>query len=89
MTALKATQAEFEAYVIETATTWTAFVRRGPFDKFREEAGSREAIVPMAKALAATHGRAALIYAVNGEGRSVMAGYYSPKGDFTSAIAAK
>ena len=88
MPALKATQAEFEAYVIETSTLWTAFVRRGPFDKFREEATTKDAILPLGQALAAQHGKPALIYAVNAEGRSVMAGTVDASGAFHSATAA-
>jgi hypothetical protein len=64
----------FEASVIASATSWTAFQARGPFDRHKFEGLTR------AEAEAAAHAmlderpdRSVLIYAVNAEGRQALA----------------
>jgi hypothetical protein len=66
--------AAFEAHVLETATHFTAFQRRGPFDKRKiDPIATQELAREEAKRLVAEHPtRGAMIYAVNAAGRSVM-----------------
>ena len=76
----------FEAMIIETATTWTAYIRRGPTIKERHDYATRDEALARAGQMAAAHGRNALIYASTAAGRSTLAGYVAPNQTFTSAV---
>jgi hypothetical protein len=83
MTHMQKDLASFEAHTLANASHFTAFLRAGPNVRIKVEAiPTRDDAVQTAAALAAEHGRNALIYAVTGEGRSTMVGYVTPAGVF-------
>ena len=80
---IPSTLPEFEAHTLANASHFTAFLRNGPNVRVKVEAiPTREAAIQAAHALAAEHGRNALVYAVTAAGRSVMVGHVTPAGVF-------
>lgn len=64
----------YEASIIAAATHWTAFQIRGPHDRQKHEAPTREGAVEAARQMVTDYpGKPAMVYAVNAEGRQALA----------------
>jgi hypothetical protein len=76
-----------ELRIIDGAAYWTAFVRVDPFDRRRVETATQEdAIAAGARLAEETGKRLAMVYAVDSDGRSTLAGTVGRDGCFRSAV---